>query len=78
MWPMIPVLAVLVTQAQPSPTWCFERDQGAQLCEQTEDACRKLLDLNTEIARSPCRVVPSKDQQPPIPGPEAQPKEQEK
>jgi hypothetical protein len=72
------VLAVLVAQAQPSPTWCFERDQGAQLCEQTEEACRKLLDLNTEIARSPCRVVPSKDQQPPIPRPEAQPKEREK
>ena len=37
MWPIIPVLAVFVAQAQPSPTRCFERDQGAQLCEQTEE-----------------------------------------
>jgi hypothetical protein len=72
MCPIIPVLAVFVAQAQPSPTRCFERDQGAQLCEQTEDECRKLLDLNTEIARSPCRVVRSKEQQPSIPPPEAQ------
>jgi hypothetical protein len=62
MWPIIPVIVALVAQAQPGPTpkWCFERDQGALLCEETEEACRKLLDLNTEIARSPCkRVEPS-------------------
>jgi hypothetical protein len=45
MWPIIPVLAVLVAQAQPSPIWCSERDQGAQLCEQTEDECKKLPTL---------------------------------
>jgi hypothetical protein len=62
MWLIIPVIAIVIAQAQPSPPtkWCFDRDQGAQLCEETEEACRKLLDLNTEIARSPCkRVAPS-------------------
>jgi hypothetical protein len=58
-WSIIPTLAVVVAQTQPSPAskWCFERDQGTQLCEQTEEACRKLLDLNTEIARGPCKSV---------------------
>jgi hypothetical protein len=76
MWPIIPVFAVLVAQAQPTPTqkWCFERDQGAQLCEETEEACRKLLDLNTEIARSPCKPVePSENPRLTMPPPPANP-----
>jgi len=35
----------------------LERDQDAQLCEATEADCKKLLDINTEIARSPCKRV---------------------
>lgn len=61
---MIPVaVIVLVQAAQPgvdskSHKWCFEREQqGAQLCEETEDACNKLRSINAEIARSPCRRV---------------------
>src|SRR5262249_8943171 len=76
MWPIIAVFAVLVAQAQPSPTqkWCFERDQGAQLCEETEEACRKLLDLNTEIARSPCKPVePSENTRLTMPPPPTNP-----
>jgi hypothetical protein len=44
---------------EPEPAkWRFEREQrGAQLCEATEDACKKLRDLNTEIAKSPCNRV---------------------
>jgi hypothetical protein len=77
MWTIISVFAVVLAQTQPSPTlkWCFERDQGAQLCEETEEACRKLLDLNTEIARSPCkRVEPPEDQLPPTMPPKEQAK----
>jgi hypothetical protein len=62
MRPMIPALAIILAQAaQPGPDsrsqkWCFEREQqGAQLCEATEDACNKLRELNTEIAKSPCK-----------------------
>jgi hypothetical protein len=36
---------------------CFDRGQGTQLCEATEDACNKLRDLNKEIAKSPCKRV---------------------
>lgn len=64
MWSMIPAaVIVLVQAAQPgtdskSHKWCFEREQqGAQLCEETEDACNKLRSINAEIARSPCRRV---------------------
>jgi hypothetical protein len=64
MRPMIPALAIILAQAaQPGPDsrsqkWCFEREQqGAQLCEATEDACNKLRELNTEIAKSPCKRV---------------------
>jgi hypothetical protein len=72
MWSMLPVLAIAVAQGQSdSPAkWCFERDQDAQLCETSEAACKALLDINTEIARSPCRRVeeplaPTPDKQPP-------------
>jgi hypothetical protein len=37
--------------------WCFDRDQGAQLCEKTEAECNKLRELNSEIAHSSCRQV---------------------
>jgi hypothetical protein len=64
MWSTIPAtVIVLVQTAQPgadskSHKWCFEREQqGAQLCEETEDACNKLRSINAEIARSPCRRV---------------------
>ena len=67
MWPMLPVLVIVLAQAtQPNADtkaqkWCFEREQqGALLCEPTEDACNKLRELNTEIAKGPCkRVEPS-------------------
>jgi hypothetical protein len=63
MWPIIAGLTVVLAQAvQPGPgskghEWCFERGQGAQLCEATEVACNRLRDINTEIAQSPCRPV---------------------
>jgi hypothetical protein len=59
MCPIIPTLAILIAQAQlsPTPKWCFERDQDAQLCEATEADCKKRLDINTEIARSPCKLI---------------------
>jgi hypothetical protein len=64
MWPMIPALAIALAQAsQPgtdseSHEWCFEIEQhGAQLCEATEDACNQLRELNTEIARGPCKHI---------------------
>ena len=64
MWPMIPALAILLAQAaQPGPNsksqkCCFERaQQGAQLCEATEAECEHLRDINTEIAKSPCKRV---------------------
>jgi hypothetical protein len=85
MWPMIPALAIVLAQAaQPgteskSQKWCFEREQqGAQLCEATEDACNKLRELNTEIARSPCKHIEppgiqvSPTEPPAPPGPEKQ------
>jgi hypothetical protein len=80
MLPMIPALAIVLAQAATPPDtnsksqkWCFEREQqGAQLCEATEDACNKLRALNTEIARGPCkRVEPPETQfsptEPPAP-----------
>ena len=63
MWSVIPVLAIVLAQAdQPSVTpesdkWCFDRGQGAQLCEETEDECTKLRSINTEIARSTCKRI---------------------
>ena len=64
MWQVIPAVAIVLAQAaQPSTNpkpekWCFERkQQGAQLCEATEDACKKLRDVNTEIAKSACKRV---------------------
>jgi hypothetical protein len=63
MWSVIPALAIVLAQAAQSGAnpgsvqWCFDRDQGAQLCEQTEAACNELRDINSEIARSQCRPV---------------------
>jgi hypothetical protein len=63
MWPVIAAFAIVLAQAaQPgtnskSEKWCFDRGQDAQLCEATENACNKLRDLNTEIAKSPCKRV---------------------
>ena len=63
MWPVIPVVAIVLAQAaQPaSPStsheWCFDRGQGAQLCEDTEAACNKLREINTHIAQSRCKPV---------------------
>jgi hypothetical protein len=61
MSPIVPALAIVLAQAtQPganskSVKWCFDRGQDAQLCEATEDECNKLHDLNTEIAKGPCK-----------------------
>jgi len=58
MWPISPILAIVIAQAQPTPPakWCFERgQQGALLCEETEAACKALLDINDKIATSPCK-----------------------
>jgi len=41
----------------PPHKWCFDRGQETQLCEPTEDRCKQLRELNTEIARSPCKRV---------------------
>jgi hypothetical protein len=63
MWTIFAGVAVVLAQAaQPAGgakeyEWCFDRDQGAQLCEETEAACNKLRDLNSEIAKSSCRRV---------------------
>jgi hypothetical protein len=57
MWSILPAAAILLAQAQPdlAEKWCFERGQhGAQLCEDTETACNRLLKINTEIATGPC------------------------
>jgi hypothetical protein len=61
MWSVIPAVAIVLAQAtQPAPSskadkWCFDRGQGAQLCEETEASCNKLCGINTEIAQSPCK-----------------------
>jgi hypothetical protein len=63
MWSMIPVFVIVLSQTtQPiitskSDKWCFNRGQEAQLCEQTQDDCIKLHDLNPAIARSPCKRI---------------------
>jgi hypothetical protein len=81
MWSVIPVFAILLAQTnQPIVTsksyeWCFDRGQGAQLCEATEAECNRLRDINTEIAKSPCKrveppgikVSPSEPSVPPSP-----------
>ena len=63
MWSMMPAIVIVLSQAaqadpaSKSDEWCFDRGQGAQLCEETEAACNKLRDLNSEIAHGPCRPV---------------------
>jgi hypothetical protein len=63
MWPLIPAVAIVLAQStQPIVTskshkWCFDRGQGAQLCEETENECNKLRSVNTEIAMSPCKLI---------------------
>ena len=63
MWFIILAIMIVLSQAaQAAPAsksneWCFDRGQNAQLCEDTEDACNKLREINTEIAHSPCRPV---------------------
>ena len=60
MWSIFPAAAILLAQAQPGPAekWCFERGQnGAQLCEDTENSCNDLLKINPEIATGPCLRV---------------------
>jgi hypothetical protein len=63
MWPVIPVVAIVLSQApQPaspskSQEWCSDRGQNAQLCEDTEAACDKLREINLHIAQSPCKPV---------------------
>jgi hypothetical protein len=78
MWSMIPAIVIVLSQtAQAAPAsksgkWCFDRGQNAQLCEDTEDACNKLREINTEIVRSPCKppetqVSPNEPPAPPNP-----------
>jgi hypothetical protein len=46
MWSIFPAAAILLAQAQPDPAekWCFEIGQnGAQLCEDTENSCNAVL-----------------------------------
>ena len=63
MWLVIPVVAIVLSQApQPAPPsksqeWCFDRGQGAQLCEGIEAACNKLREINLHIAQGPCKPV---------------------
>jgi len=63
MWPLIPAVAVFLAQAAPADTgskstqWRFDRGQDAQLCEQTEAECNRLRNINTEIAKGPCKPV---------------------
>lgn len=78
---MIPAVVLVLSQAaQPAAAskfdeWCFDRGQNAQLCEDTEDACNKLRDINTEIAKSPgervelpeIQISPTKPPEPPNP-----------
>lgn len=73
MWATIAGVAIILAQAaQPlgpgskGQEWCFDRGQGAQLCEATEAECNRLRGVNTEIAQSPCRhVEPPEIQQSP-------------
>jgi hypothetical protein len=64
MWTTIAGISIILAQAaQPlgpgskGQEWCFDRGQGAQLCEATEAECNRLRGVNTEIAQSPCRHV---------------------
>ena len=82
MWPIIPVFAVVLAQAQPDPPsksgkWCFDRGQDTLLCEDTEAECEKLRELNTEIAKSPCKRIEPPESQQSSPSPEP-PKEEAK
>jgi hypothetical protein len=59
---ILPIVIVLSQATQPIITsksykWCFNRGQGAQLCEQTQDDCAKLRGLNPAIAKSPCKRI---------------------
>jgi hypothetical protein len=76
MWSMLPVVAIVIAQGQPSSAekWCFERDQDAQLCEHSEAACKALLDINGEIARSPCKRVQEQPPTSPNKQPSSEPK----
>jgi hypothetical protein len=84
MWATIAGAAVILAQAaQPGPgskgqEWCFDRGQGAQLCEATEEACNHLREINTEIAQSTCRRVapPEIQQSPTEPPPPPNPAQQ--
>jgi hypothetical protein len=82
MWPIIPVFAIVLAQAQPDPPsksgkWCFDRGQDTLLCEDTEAECEKLRELNTEIAKSPCKRIEPPESQQSSPSPEP-PKEEAK
>jgi len=75
MWPIIPVFAIVLAQAQPDPPsksgkWCFDRGQDTLLCEDTEAECEKLRELNTEIAKSPCKRIEPPESQQSSPSPE--------
>ena len=84
MWPLIPAIAIILAEvAQPGTNskaaeWCFDRGQDAQLCEATEAECDKLRDLNSEIAKSPCKpaqpreIQVSPSERPAPPNPERQ------
>ena len=73
MWAIVAGVAVVVAQiAQPGHgskgyAWCFDRGQGAQLCEATQAECDKLRSINTEIAQSPCRRMQTPQQSTPEP-----------
>jgi hypothetical protein len=82
MWPIIPVFAIVLARAQPDPPsksgkWCFDRGQDTLLCEDTEAECEKLHELNTEIAKSPCKRIEPPESQQSSPSPEP-PKEEAK
>ena len=78
MWPMIPVVAILMAQAPPpnapskSYEWCFEIGKGSTLCKDTQAECQELRRTNAGTAASACkRVEPPEIQesptQPPAP-----------
>ena len=79
MWPVIPVLAILMAQA-PQPNapskssyeWCFEIGKGSTLCKDTKAASTELRRTNAATATSACkRVEPHETQvsptEPPAP-----------
>ena len=62
MWPVIPVLAILMAQA-PQPNapsksyeWCFETGKNIQLCRDTEAACNEFRRVNASTATSTCKT----------------------